>query len=78
MRILCGTILAVAVAAVGARAGCAEKAAADFVLVKGGKAVAAFEFGAMPDEKAKAAAEKDVALFNKHLKERQCKDNQKQ
>ena len=57
MRIQCGTILAVAVVAVCATAGCTEKATmADFALVKGGKAVAAFEFGEMPDEKAKAAA----------------------
>ena len=69
MRILCGTILAVAVAAVGAGAECVEKVAADFALVRDGAAVARFEFGAMPDEKMKAAAEKDVALFNRHLKE---------
>jgi len=37
--------------------------------VKGGKAVAAFEFGAIPDEKEKLAAEKDIALFNKRLRE---------
>ena len=58
-----------AVVAVGARAECVEKAAADFALVKDGRPVASFEFGTMPDEKAKAAAEKDVALFNKRLRE---------
>ena len=42
---------------------------AEFALVRNGTAVAAFAFGTMPDEKAKASAEKDVALFNKHLKE---------
>ena len=48
MRILCGTILAAAVVAIGAGAGYAEKVAADFALVKDGEAVAAFEFGANP------------------------------
>ena len=43
--------------------------AEDFALVKDGAAVARFEFGAMPGEKAAASAEKDVALFNRHLKE---------
>ena len=41
----------------------------DFALVRDGAAVARFEFGAMPGEKAAASAEKDVALFNRHLKE---------
>lgn len=43
--------------------------AEDFALVKDGAAVARFEFGAMPDAKALAAATNDVALFNRHLKE---------
>ena len=41
----------------------------EFTLVEDGAAVARFEFGAMPGEKAAASAEKDVALFNRHLKE---------
>ena len=56
MRTLCGTILAVSVVAVGVGVGCVEKSTTDFALVKGGKAVAAFEFGAVPGEKAKTAA----------------------
>ena len=59
----CMMVLAVAAAAAMAAQG------ADFALVEKGAAVAAFEFGTMPDDKAKASAEKDVALFNKHLKE---------
>ena len=43
--------------------------AEDFALVKDGAAVARFEFGVMPDEKAASVATNDVALFNRHLKE---------
>lgn len=67
MRISCGKISAAVLVAVWA--GSASVAAGgDFAVVKNGKAVAAFEFGAMPDAKSKAAADKDVALFNKYLK----------
>ncbi len=70
MRIMCGTILALSfcLAAVPfASASDTQSDVSKFVIVKGGRPCAAFELGAIPDEKAKAAAEKDVALFNKHL-----------
>ena len=57
----------IAVFAVGGLAFAAS--AEEFALVKDGAAVARFEFGAMPGAKAKAAAEKDVALFNRRLGE---------
>ena len=70
MRIMCGTILALSfcLAAVPfASEADTQSDVSKFVIVKGGRPCAAFELGAIPDEKAKAAAEKDVALFNKHL-----------
>lgn len=57
---------AVLVAVWAASAATAE--GGDFAIVKNGAAVARFELGAMPDAKSKAAAEKDVDLFNKYLK----------
>ena len=57
---------AILVAAWTASAAMAE--GGDFAIVKNGAAVARFEYGAMPDVKSKAAAEKDVDLFNKYLK----------
>lgn len=67
MRISCRKILAAVLVAVWA-ASAATAEGGDFAIVKNGAAVARFELGAMPNAKSKAAAEKDVDLFNKYLK----------
>ena len=70
MRIMCGIIVAEVLVAtlMVFSSNAATVGTKDFAIVKDGKSCAAFVLGSMPNEKARASAEKDVALFNKYLK----------